>query len=122
MRIERSGNAWRPAHATMGESERLAVRDPFVPTSNRTPWPVEGVLFLGSRSAIKPALPVCYLGRMGREIRSKLCLDCGVRMKLVRELSWLGPALPAVQLFQCGQCGRADTVDLPGPEAPTPEA
>jgi hypothetical protein len=60
---------------------------------------------------------------MQREIRSKLCLDCGVRMKLVRELSWLGPGLPAVQLFQCGKCGRADTVDLPEKrEAPTSEA
>ena len=44
-------------------------------------------------------------------------------MKLVRELSWLGPGLPAVQLFQCGKCGRAETVDLPEKrEAPTSEA
>jgi hypothetical protein len=106
----------------MGGSERLAVRDPSYQQATEPLGRSEGFCFLGSRSAIKPALPVCYLGRMGREIRSKLCLDCGVRMKLVRELSWLGPALPAVQLFQCGQCGRADTVDLPGPEAPTPEA
>jgi hypothetical protein len=60
--------------------------------------------------------PVYYsiLGpHMGHEVRSTLCLDCRVRMKLVRELSWLGPTLPAVQLFQCAQCGRADTVELP---------
>ena len=44
---------------------------------------------------------------MGREIRSKLCLDCGVRMKLVRELSWLGPGLPAVQLFHAVTVGTS---------------
>ena len=62
------------------------------------------------------------MDRMGREIRSKLCLDFGVRMKLVRELSWLGPGLPAVQLFQCGDCGHVEMVEWPAPEVPISEA
>ena len=69
------------------------------------------------------ARTVCYLGPHGARNTIQAWLDCGVRMKLVRELSWLGPALPAVQLFQCGQCGRADTVELPEKlEAPTSKA
>jgi hypothetical protein len=54
------------------------------------------------------------LDRMVREIRSKLCLDCGVRMKLVQELSWLGPGLPAVQLFQCRDCGHVENGRMAG--------
>ena len=65
------------------------------------------------------ACPGCaILDRMGREIRSKLCLDCGVRMKLVRELSWLGPGLPAVQLSQCGDCGHVEMVECRRPRRP----
>ena len=43
-------------------------------------------------------------------------------MKLVRELSWLGPGLPAVQLFQCGDCGHVEMVEWPAPEVPISEA
>ena len=99
--------------------------------------PPRGLIYLGARqvTALQPislhapappnstACPGCaILDRMGREIRSKLCLDCGVRMKLVRELSWLGPGLPAVQLFQCGDCGHVEMVEWPAPEVPISEA
>ena len=37
-------------------------------------------------------------------------------MKLVRELPLLGPELPAIRLFQCGDCGQVDMVEWPEPD------
>jgi hypothetical protein len=44
------------------------------------------------------------------------CRHCGARMKLVRELPWLGRQLPAIRLFQCAGCGHVDMIEWPDAE------
>jgi hypothetical protein len=53
--------------------------------------------------------------RLGPATPSRPCERCGGSMVVVRSIPQLGPELPEVRLFQCGDCG-----DVHQPSSPQP--